>query len=170
MGEIIITQPLNNRPLTQYISRIDVLFWSFAMIIACPHCDTLNRVPDERVNQQPTCGKCKLSVFTAAPIELTSANFANHANKSELPLVVDFWASWCGPCKSFAPVFSAAAKTWEPQFRFGKLNTEEQQALAAQFNIRSIPTLMIFKQGKILAQQAGALPQSALNQWLKSHS
>ena len=139
------------------------------MIIACPHCDTLNRVPDERLKQQPTCGKCKLSVFTPAPIELTSANFANHANKSELPLVVDFWASWCGSCKSFAPIFYEAAKTWEHQFRFGKLNTEEQQALAAKFNIRSIPTLMIFKQGQLLAQQAGALPKSVFEQWLKNY-
>lgn len=166
---ITSTPPLNIRPLAQYMKHTDVLFWSFAMIIACPHCDTLNRVPNERLNQHPTCGKCELSVFTAAPIELTSANFTNHATKSELPLVVDFWASWCGPCKSFAPIFSEAAKTWEPQFRFGKINTEQQQSLAAQFNIRSIPTLMIFKQGHILAQQAGALPKSAFDQWLTSY-
>lgn len=140
------------------------------MIIACPHCDTLNRVPDDRLSQQPCCGKCKRSVFDPAPIALTSANFVNHAHKSELPLVVDFWASWCGPCKSFAPVFTAAAKVWDGQFRFGKINTEEQQALAAQFNIRSIPTLMIFKQGQLLAQQAGALSKSAFEQWLKSYS
>lgn len=140
------------------------------MIIACPHCDTLNRVPDDRLSQHPSCGKCKRSVFYPAPIELTSANFVNHAHKSELPLVVDFWASWCGPCKSFAPVFTEAAKVWDGQFRFGKINTEEQQALAAQFNIRSIPTLMIFKQGQLLAQQAGALPKSAFEQWLKSYS
>ncbi|UCX03641.1 thioredoxin TrxC [Shewanella glacialimarina] len=138
------------------------------MIIACPHCDTLNRVPQDRLEQQPTCGKCKQSLFVGEPMELTAANFRYHANKSELPLVVDFWASWCGPCKSFAPVFTQAAKTWEPTFRFGKLNTEEQQALAAQFNIRSIPTLMVFKQGKIIAQQSGAMPASSFNQWLES--
>ncbi|MEH6465028.1 MAG: thioredoxin TrxC [Shewanella psychromarinicola] len=138
------------------------------MIIACPHCDTLNRVPEERLEQQPTCGKCKQNLFVGVPIELTAANFSHHANKSELPLVVDFWASWCGPCKSFAPVFTQAAKTWEPAFRFGKLNTEEQQALAAQFNIRSIPTLMVFKQGKTIAQQSGAMPASSFNQWLES--
>ena len=85
-------------------------------------------------------------------------------------VLVEFWASWCGPCKSFAPIFSEAAKVWEPRFRFGKINTEEQQALAAQFNIRSIPTLMIFKQGQLLAQQAGALPKPAFDQWLKRYS
>jgi thioredoxin 2 len=138
------------------------------MIIACPHCDTLNRIPVERLEQQPSCGKCKQKVFIGAPIELTTANFSQHANKSELPLVVDFWASWCGPCKSFAPVFTQAAKAWEPKFRFGKLNTEEQQALAAQFNIRSIPTLMLFKQGKMLTQQSGAMTASSFNQWLES--
>jgi thioredoxin 2 len=138
------------------------------MIIACPHCDTLNRVPEERLEQQPTCGKCKQNLFVGVPIELTAANFSHHANKSELPLVVDFWASWCGPCKSFAPVFTQAAKKWEPAFRFGKLKTEEQQALAAQFNIRSIPTLMVFKQGKTIAQQSGAMPASSFNQWLES--
>jgi thioredoxin 2 len=138
------------------------------MIIACPHCDTLNRVPEERLEQQPTCGKCKQNLFVGVPMELTAANFSHHANKSELPLVVDFWASWCGPCKSFAPVFTQAANKWEPAFRFGKLNTEEQQALAAQFNIRSIPTLMVFKQGKTIAQQSGAMPASSFNQWLES--
>ncbi|GAA0780197.1 MULTISPECIES: thioredoxin TrxC [Pseudomonadati] len=138
------------------------------MIIACPHCDTLNRVPQERLEQQPTCGKCKQRLFTGEAITLTAENFSYHANKSEIPLVVDFWASWCGPCKSFAPVFSQAAAKWEPRFRFGKLNTEEQQTLAAQFNIRSIPTLMVFKQGKVIAQQSGAMPASSFNQWLES--
>ncbi|MGI5309929.1 thioredoxin TrxC [Rheinheimera sp. WS51] len=139
------------------------------MIIACSSCHSLNRVPDERLFQAPVCGKCKSGLFTGEPIELTAANFAAHANKSDLPLVVDFWASWCGPCKNFAPIFDQVAQELEPQFRFGKINTEQQQQLAAQFNIRSIPTLMIFKQGKIIAQQAGAFPKSAFLQWLSSH-
>ncbi|MCE9685933.1 MULTISPECIES: thioredoxin TrxC [Shewanella] len=136
------------------------------MLIACPHCDTLNRVPEERLNQQPGCGKCQSPLFSGAPITLTGSNFAKHAYKSELPLVVDFWADWCGPCKSFAPVFAKAAGELEPRFRFGKIDTQAQQALAAQFGIRSIPTLMVFHQGKVVAQQAGALPKQAFYQWL----
>ncbi|CAM3699533.1 thioredoxin TrxC [Rheinheimera salexigens] len=139
------------------------------MIIACPACSSLNRLPEDRLSQQPVCGKCKTELFTGQPIELTATNFAAHANKSELPLVVDFWASWCGPCKNFAPIFSQVALELEPHFRFGKIDTEQQQQLAAQFAIRSIPTLMIFKQGKVLAQQAGAFPKQAFLQWLSKY-
>ena len=114
-------------------------------------------------------GKCKQPLFQGKALELTSINFAAHAQKSELPLVVDFWANWCGPCQSFAPVFSQAAGELEPHFRFGKINTEQQQQLAAQFNIRSIPTLMLFKQGKLIAQQAGALPKQAFYQCLSKY-
>lgn len=138
------------------------------MLIACPHCDKLNRVPEQRLADRPVCGHCKQALFDGRPVELTSANFTNQVQKSELPVVVDFWADWCGPCKSFAPVFSQAAQELEPQFRFAKLNTEQQQSLAARFGIRSIPTLMVFKNGEIIAQQAGALPKQAFFQWLQT--
>ncbi|MCA0948727.1 thioredoxin TrxC [Shewanella chilikensis] len=138
------------------------------MLIACPQCAGMNRVPEERLSQGPKCGHCKQPLFQGLPVELTDANFANHAHKSELPLVVDFWAGWCGPCKQFAPIFEQSAAELEPEFRFGKLDTEAQQALAAQYGIRSIPTIMLFKNGRVIAQQAGAMPKQAFQQWLKS--
>lgn len=139
------------------------------MIIACPHCAGLNRVPAEKCTADPVCGKCKQPVFSGTAVEITSANFANMVQKSELPIVLDFWASWCGPCQNFAPIFSQAARELEPAFRFGKINTEQQQQLAAQFQIRSIPTLLLMQQGRLVAQIAGALPKQQFYQWLQQH-
>jgi thioredoxin 2 len=140
------------------------------MIIACPHCAGLNRVALEKLSQQAVCGKCKSPLITHAPIELNSANFANHAQKSEVPLVIDFWASWCGPCQNFAPVFAQTAAELAPMFRFGKVNTEQQTELAAQFQIRSIPTLILMQQGQVIAQLSGALPKQQFVQWLQQNS
>ena len=140
------------------------------MIIACPHCAGLNRVPAVKCSAAPVCGKCKQPLFSGEPVEITSANFANLVQKSELPVVLDFWASWCGPCQNFAPVFSQAARELEPAFRFGKINTEQQQQLAAQFQIRSIPTLLLIQQGKLIAQLSGALPKQQFYQWLQQQS
>ncbi|SEA67261.1 thioredoxin TrxC [Alkalimonas amylolytica] len=139
------------------------------MILACPHCHRLNRLPEERLSAQPSCGQCKQPLFSGQVLELTSANFAPHAEKSELPLLVDFWAPWCGPCVQFAPVFASLARELEPRLRLAKINTEQQQALAARFAIRSIPTLMLFRQGQLLAQQSGAMPKQQLLQWLRQN-
>lgn len=137
------------------------------MLIPCPSCNAANRVPDERLADAPTCGRCKSPLFAAKPLVLTSANFEAQLSRGELPVVVDFWAPWCGPCLSMAPTFERAAAEIEPRARLAKLDTEAEGALAARFNIRSIPTLIAFREGREIARQSGAMPLPALLNWIR---
>lgn len=135
------------------------------LIVVCPRCHSANRVPAARLADGGTCGKCKTRLFAGEPIELTAANFDSHARRSNIPLLVDFWAPWCGPCRGMAPAFAHAAKLLEPQMRLSKVNTEEQQQLAAGFQIRSIPTLILFRNGVEVARQAGAMDVDSIVRW-----
>lgn len=135
------------------------------LVIICPSCATANRVPPEKLGSGGKCGRCGSALFDGHPVTLGSANFDAHLMRSDIPLLVDFWATWCGPCRQMAPAFEAAARQLEPQVRLGKLDTEAEQAVAARYGIRSIPTLILFRGGKELARQSGAMPTNAIIQW-----
>ncbi|MDD3529411.1 MAG: thioredoxin TrxC [Gallionellaceae bacterium] len=139
------------------------------MELVCPHCGAVNRVPEQRLGDQPRCGKCGGQVLPPAPIELAAGNFDRFIGRDGLPVLVDFWAPWCGPCKQFAPVFAQLAGQYVGGARFAKVDTEAEQALAARHGIRSIPTLALFKGGREVDRVAGALPAAQLAAWLRQH-
>ena len=138
--------------------------------IVCPHCTAVNRVQSDRLNQGPKCGKCKEDLFAHHPMELTSQTFEKTISRTGIPVVIDFWASWCGPCKMMAPVFQQAAARLEPRVRLAKVNTETEQMLASQFRIQSIPTLVIFKNGREVARQPGAMDLNNLLKWIQTYA
>ena len=137
------------------------------MHLVCPQCGTINRVPDERLGDGPVCGTCKTNLLAPEPFALTDATFNNFIANSGLPVVVDFWAAWCGPCKMMAPHFADAAKQL-PRVRFAKVDTEAAAQTAARFAIRSIPTLILFKGGHQVAQQPGAMQAGDIVRWVQS--
>jgi thioredoxin 2 len=141
-----------------------------AIHIVCPHCRAVNRVLSERIGDHAKCGSCRSELFTHHPIELSEADFDRHVESNGIPLVVDFWASWCAPCRSMAPHFERAAAELEPRFRLAKVDTESAPGLAQRFGIRGIPTVVMFRDGREVARQSGAMDLPTIVQWVRAHA
>ena len=140
---------------------------SDSLHVVCPHCDSINRVPVQRLGAGPKCGKCHGPLFAGKPLPLDQGRFTRHIERSDLPVLVDFWADWCGPCHMMAPAFEQAARDLEPRVRLVKVNTEQAQQVAMQYGIRSIPTLMLFKNGREAARVSGAMNHAQLLGWVR---
>ena len=137
--------------------------------VVCPVCNAVNRIPADKLEAGPACGKCRKALFNGQVLKLNSDNFKQQTSRNDIPVVVDFWAPWCGPCKMMAPAFERAASELSPHVRLAKLNTEDEQAIAARLNIRSIPTLVLYKNGREVARQAGAMQAEDIKRWVQNY-
>jgi thioredoxin 2 len=141
---------------------------SSALHVVCSHCSAINRVPQDRPALQAKCGTCHQKLFSGKPGTADAATFERHITRNDIPVIVDFWAPWCGPCLAMAPAYERAAAELEPDFRLLKVNTEEEQSLAARYGIRSIPTLMLYSHGREVARRAGASDTRGIVSWARA--
>jgi thioredoxin 2 len=138
-----------------------------ALHVVCPRCDSVNRLPRERPAEAGRCGRCHARLFEGEPVALTTARFGKHLRGNDIPVVADFWAAWCGPCRAMAPVFARATVELEPRARFVKIDVDAEPQLAARFGVQGIPALFVFKDGKVAAHQAGLADERLLRGWVE---